>query len=163
MKYTKPYFGKDVEDRIVTVVQTELAKDNKTVDEAAIRRHVQARKNTYENAILQAVADGYYVASVIKDEIAYKVNPPSEKEIADVIERASQQDNALRSAGKPSPGVPTPKQVELAITNARAGRLSHAINMIALHGRSLKLGVEAVDVAPAAVESDEPTLETVTA
>lgn len=163
MKYTKPYFGKEVEDAIVAVVNSELSQSNKSVDQTALRRYIQAGKNTYENAILSGVADGQYLASVVKDEIAFKPKPPTESEIDAVLDVAKRNDDAARATGRQAPGVPTVAQIELVRKNARAAKLSHAINMVALNGRSPKLGVEVVDFAPVVVESETPTLETATA
>lgn len=131
MKNSKPYFGKEVEDKIVSVIGSELAKENKKCDEEELRRYVQAPKNTYENAILSGVAEGIYLATIQGKEVAYKVKSPGEQEI-----------DAIIASAKGS--TPTANQVSLALKNMRASKLSHALNMVALYGSCVKLELEAV-------------------
>lgn len=105
MKSSKPYFKKEVEDKIVDVILNELSKENKTISDGVLRKYIQAPKNEYENGILREVAEEKVLASVIKNEIAYKVNTPSKEEIDDVIQTAETNQKAALNAAKPPVGV----------------------------------------------------------
>lgn len=159
-KNTKPYFGKDVEDRIVSVVNFELSQANKTIDEAALRAYIQAGKHTYENAVLAGVANGEYLATVQEGNLAYKVNTPSERDVDEFTELAKTADERALKAGKPAPGVPTSGQIEIVIKNQRAAKLSHALNQVAMRGSKAKLGVEAVEAVEVAAVSVEGSAST---
>jgi hypothetical protein len=129
--------------RSFLVINSELSKENKRCDESAIRRYIQSGKNTYENAILSGVAEGIYLATVQDTEIAYKVTPPSEKEVDEIIDMAK----VSAASGKANLGIPTEGQVVAAIKNARAAKLSHALNMITMWKNRAKLGVAAETVS----------------
>jgi hypothetical protein len=154
MKKSKPYFSQIVEDKIVSIINEELSKESKKCDEPAIRRYVQSGKNTYENAILHGVSEGQYLATIVKNEFAYKPKPPTDQEITDIYSLAQ---HAVIKAKEADPTTeaqaPNVKQIELAIKQARASKLSHALNMVAIHGNGTKLGVEAEAIVPITQES----------
>ncbi len=136
MKNSRPYFSPSIVDRIVSVINEELTRGNKAVSETALRTYIQSGKSIYENAVLSGVAEGVYLATVQESGLAYKVKPPTEKEVDEVLDMA-------KATAKVPEAIPTPRQVELAMKNARAAKLSHALNMVALYGSRAKL-VDAV-------------------
>jgi hypothetical protein len=160
MRSSKPYFKKEIEDKIVSVILTELSKESKTIAESAIRKYIQSPKNVYENGILTDVADGKVLASVIRNEVAYKVNTPSKEEIDDVISTAEENQKTAIASGKQPTGVPTRMQVEIAMKQTRAAKLSHALNMVNYYGKVIKLDTEATVIATNAVEAKQESKTT---
>jgi hypothetical protein len=116
MKKQKPFFSKEQLDKLVEVFTATMTIDGRQYDDkmiAAFTKYVQSPKNEYENAILSHVIDGKYVVAIVQGQMAYKVTPP-------------------------------PKGVELSKSeieklNKATADLTHAMNMITLYGKPLKL------------------------
>lgn len=116
MKKNKPYFTVEQVNKLVDSITTEMTLESKQYDENtvnAIKNYVQAPKNAYENSILSGVMDGIFSACILKKEMAYKIVRP---------------DNL------------SGEQLRKELHN-RSSRLSHAMNMITLYGKSPKIEV----------------------
>lgn len=140
IKNSRPYFSKEVVDKIVSVFNSELSKDNFAIDQIALISYIKGAKNGYENSILSEVANGVYLATVRKDEVSYKPAAMSKDEIDDIIRTAVETDIKLKADKKDSIGIPTYGQIEVSSMQARATRLSHSLNMVAYYGSKAKLG-----------------------
>lgn len=96
----KPYFSQDVVDSIVSVVMSEVEAEGFAVNEPDIRAYVVAPKTNNENMILQGVADGIYLATIKESEFAYKVKPPTDAEIDDILQTAQEKAEAAKAKGE---------------------------------------------------------------
>lgn len=149
MKTSKPYFSKETENKITAVILSELEKDKKSCPESALRSYIQCGKNTYENAVLAGVADGFYIATVMDSELAYKIKEPSEEEVKDLLTSALAMYELIKAntaSNKAVPVAPTAAKITSVMKQSRAEKLNHAINMIALYGGFKKLSVSAINV-----------------
>lgn len=137
---SKPYFSKDQEDSIIAVFIQQIVADGGSFDDnydRALREYIQASKNDYENNILWSVLDGEYLCTVKGDEVAFKPSPPSKSDVDDIAKFAEEAANGDKAK------IPTRGQIEQSILMQRAHKLSHALNMVYLKGKILKLKIHA--------------------
>lgn len=142
MKNSKPFFSKDVEDRIVEVIFSELKSKNMTCDEKSVRKYVQASKSPYENAVLADVAAGIYVATVQDGQIAYRPASPHDDEVEELSRIAIHRDADHRVRGLPGTGIPTNAQIRNAILMRRTEKLTASMERISESKKLAELGVK---------------------